>query len=78
MAEDNQGCEHCLKEFPIETMLSMSDCWYCQGCYDEWKKEFDACDHDWVPEESEFGEPGRHCDKCNGFQLLVVVGGAKL
>jgi len=74
MSEDLQGCEHCAKEFPIETMTMMGDYWYCQGCYDEWKAHFDACDHHWTPEESEFGEPGRYCDKCSGFQLLDDVG----
>lgn len=74
MAEDNQGCEHCSNEFPIETMTMMGEHWFCQGCYDGWKKEFDACDHHWAPEESEFGEPGQYCNKCSGFQLLDEAG----
>jgi hypothetical protein len=71
---DLQGCEHCSKEFPIDTMTSMGDFWICQVCYDGWKKEFDACEHHWTPEASEFGEPGQYCDKCSGFQLLDAVG----
>lgn len=74
MVEELQGCEHCSKEFSLETMTMMGEYWFCQGCYDEWKSEFDACVHHWTPEESEFGEPGRYCDKCSGFQLLDPVG----
>lgn len=73
MAEDLQGCESCSKDFPIETMTMMCDCWFCEGCYKEWKAEFDACEHHWTPEDSEFGEPGRYCDKCSCFQLLDPV-----
>ena len=74
MNEDLQGCEHCSNHFPIENMTSMGDFWICQECYSDWKKEFDACEHAWAPELSEFGEPGRYCDKCCGFQLIEHVG----
>ena len=67
---DLQGCEHCAKDFTIENMTSMGDFWICQECYTDWKAEFDKCDHAWEPEDSEFGEPGRYCHKCCGFQLL--------
>ena len=36
----------------------MGDCWFCHACYTAWKAEFDACEHDWEPELSEFGEDG--------------------
>jgi hypothetical protein len=65
--DDLQACEHCRKEFPIEEMLSMSDFWICSGCYAEWKQTFDACEHQWEPHESEFGEPGKYCGRCMGF-----------
>lgn len=65
------GCEHCGKDFPFDdNMVRMADCWFCGGCYAEWKAEFDKCEHAWEPEDSEFGEPGRYCHKCCGFQLL--------
>lgn len=70
---DLQGCEHCGKEFPVETCHMMSDVWICDGCYKDWKKIFDACQHEWEPEESEFGEPGQYCHKCCGFQLTKAV-----
>lgn len=68
-----QDCEHCGKMHGIGTMTMMSDCWFCEDCYKEWKAEFAACDHHWTPEESEFGEPGQYCDKCSGFRLLPEV-----
>lgn len=64
---DLQQCEMCLKEFPIEEMSSMEDVWICGGCYAEWKKEFDTCEHDWKPHTSVMSEPGRICEKCSGF-----------
>ena len=64
---DLQQCEHCNKQFPIEMMTSMEDCWFCQGCVEEWRKEFDACAHDWSPHVSTMGEEGRICSRCNGF-----------
>lgn len=64
---DLQQCEHCSKEFPIEQMTTMSDCWFCQGCYDDFKKHFDACEHEWTPRHNEHGDPGKHCHKCSGF-----------
>lgn len=62
-----QACEHCQKEYPIEQVHTMEGCWICDGCYAEWKAEFDACDHDWAPDHDEFGEPGKACRKCSGF-----------
>lgn len=69
MAEpvDLQQCEHCSKEFPIETMTSMEDCWFCEVCVAAWQKEFDACDHQWTPHTNSMSEPGRICERCNGF-----------
>jgi hypothetical protein len=67
---DLQACEHCGKSVPIEQCVMMVDCWYCDGCYREWKTHFDACAHEWEPEESEHGEPGRYCHKCCGFQVI--------
>lgn len=67
-AVEMQGCEHCGKEFPFDdNMTMMGEYWFCHGCYTEWKAVFDACDHHWTPEESEFGDPGQYCDKCHGF-----------
>lgn len=66
---DLQGCESCGKEFDVGTMTLMGEYWFCEGCYDEWKKQFDACEHSWEPELSEFGEPGKYCHKCSGFTL---------
>jgi hypothetical protein len=65
--DDLQGCEHCSKEFPIEDMTMMGDCWFCADCYADWKKTFDACEHKWEPDQDEFGEPGKYCEKCHGF-----------
>lgn len=64
---DLQQCEHCDKEFPIETMTSMEDCWFCGTCVDAWQKRFDACDHIWTPYTSTMSEPGRICERCSGF-----------
>jgi hypothetical protein len=69
---ERQGCEHCGEDHDLSTMTMMGDYWFCQNCCDEWKKDFDACDHLWEPQESEFGEPGRYCGKCCGFTLLDV------
>lgn len=66
-AIDLQGCEHCSKEFPIEAMTSMDDCWICQGCHAEWKKEFDACEHEWTSDIDAMGDTGKYCQKCSGF-----------
>ena len=64
---DLQQCEHCDKEFPVETMTMMEDDWICDGCYKEWRAEFDACNHVWKPHTSTMSEPGRICERCNGF-----------
>lgn len=68
-AADLQQCEHCDKEFPIETMTSMEDCWFCEGCMGEWRARFDACEHQWnaEPYVSTMGDVGKICDRCNGF-----------
>jgi hypothetical protein len=63
---DLQGCEHCGKSFPFEQCHRMDDCWICDACYSEWKKVFDACEHDWEPHVNEYGEDGRYCKKCAG------------
>jgi hypothetical protein len=68
-APEMQTCEHCGKDFDIEDCHMMGDCWFCDGCYKDWKQTFDSCTHEWEPEESEFGEPGRYCHKCCGFEL---------
>lgn len=71
MAEpvDLQQCEHCDKEFPIETMTTMEDCWFCEGCVAEWRKVFAACEHEWNPEPyvGVMGDEGRVCNRCSGF-----------
>ena len=68
--EEKQGCEHCSKEFPLETMSCSADgCWICEGCYADFKKQFDACEHDWEPHTDEMGDEGRVCKRCSGFVL---------
>jgi hypothetical protein len=62
-----QGCEHCSKEFPLEEMTRQADGWFCEGCYAEFKKHFDACDHIWEPEIDDMGDEGQYCAKCCGF-----------
>lgn len=66
-AVELQGCEHCSKEFPIETMRRMSDCWFCESCTDEFQKNFDVCDHKWSPHTDEMGDHGSYCERCSGF-----------
>lgn len=61
------GCEHCDKEYPIEEMGMMGDCWICQPCIDEWRGIFNACDHRWEPHVDVMGDDGQCCTKCNGF-----------
>ena len=67
MAEEIQGCEHCQKEFPLETMRMMSDAWFCEPCTKEWQQIFDACQHKWTPHVDEMGDDGRYCERCTGF-----------
>jgi hypothetical protein len=64
---DLQACEHCGKEYPIETMHSMSDCWFCYRCTVSFEKAFDACDHKWSPHVDAMGNSGQHCERCSGF-----------
>jgi hypothetical protein len=66
---DLQGRENCKKEFTIEQMTMMVDCWHCAGCYAEWKAIFDTCEREWESGRSEHGESGRYCLKCAGFRL---------
>jgi hypothetical protein len=61
-----QGCEHCQKEFPIEEMTMMPDCWICQSCYDGWKQHHDKCQHSFVPHVAD-GDEGQYCERCCGF-----------
>lgn len=63
---DLQQCEHCIKEFPIETMTMMEDDWFCQACVKEWRAHFDACDHQWKPYTDVMGDPSLICENCNG------------
>ncbi len=71
MAEpvDLQQCEQCDKEFTIETMTSMEDCWFCEGCVAEWRKVFESCEHRWNPQPyvGVMGDEGKICDRCSGF-----------
>ncbi len=67
MAEELQGCEHCGKDFPLETMRMMSDCWYCEGCTAEFQKHFDVCAHSWSSHVDEMGDAGQYCEHCSGF-----------
>lgn len=62
-----QCCEHCGKEFPLETMRSMDDCWFCAGCTADFQKHFDACDHEWSSDIDAMGDTGQYCQKCSGF-----------
>lgn len=66
---DMQACEHCEKSFPIETMTSMEDYWFCKHCVAEWQKCFESCTHDWQTEThySTMGDEGRVCNNCCGF-----------
>ena len=69
---DLQQCEHCSKSFPIETMTSMEDCWFCEGCVKEWQAHFDACEHEWRPYIDVMGDDCRICEKCNGVTAIPV------
>lgn len=66
---DLQQCEHCDKEFPIETMTSMEDCWFCEKCVVDWQDCFDRCEHRWSaePHHGAMGDVGRVCERCSGF-----------
>lgn len=67
---DLRGCEHCSKEFPVETMSHSADgYWMCEGCCAEFKKTFDACEHEWEPHVDAMGDEGRVCKRCSGFVL---------
>lgn len=67
MDEELQGCEHCEKEFPLETMRMMSDAWFCEACTEEWQEIFDNCQHEWSPYVDAMGGDGRICERCSGF-----------
>ena len=62
-----QGCECCDQEKNLELMTRMSDGWFCEDCYANFKTHFDACDHKWVPEVDDMGDEGQYCEKCSGF-----------
>lgn len=64
---DLQGCESCGKQFPIEAVSMMEDCWYCEPCIAEWRAEFDACNHEWSPHVDCMGDEGKLCSRCSGF-----------
>lgn len=66
---DWQQCEHCDGEFPIETMSSMEDAWFCEKCMADWRECFAACDHRWRPEPhyNTHGDEGKICERCSGF-----------
>lgn len=64
---DLQGCERCSKEFDIETMSMMDDCWFCESCVADFQKTFDACQHQWEPHTDTMGDAGQYCSKCTGF-----------
>jgi hypothetical protein len=62
-----QGCEHCSKEFPIETMQHMEGNWFCEVCTNEFQEAFKICEHKWSPHTNEMGDPGQYCENCSGF-----------
>lgn len=62
-----QGCEHCNKEYDLESMTRMGDGWFCEGCCADFQANFDACDHLWSPAVDDMGDEGQHCPKCCGF-----------
>lgn len=62
-----QTCEHCSKDFDLESMTLMEGCWFCEGCTADFQKHFDACEHKWSPHVNEMGDQGQHCEKCTGF-----------
>lgn len=66
---DLQQCEHCDKTFPIETMSSMDDGWFCEDCMAAWRACFDACEHRWrqEPYYDAHGDEGKICERCSGF-----------
>jgi hypothetical protein len=64
--QELQGCEHCGKEVPIESMTTMGDCWFCSPCTDEWRAHFASCKHVFTPSH-EHGDAGQYCEKCSGF-----------
>jgi hypothetical protein len=64
---DMQGCERCAAELPIERMSMMDDCWFCPSCVADFRKQFDACEHQWEPHTDTMGDEGQYCSKCCGF-----------
>ena len=66
MSDDILSCECCGKSYDINHMTPQGDVWICDGCLKEFRAEFDACDHDWHPDEMD-GEPGKYCSKCGWF-----------
>ena len=74
-SEEMQACEHCGSEVPLDDAVSSEGCWYCPKCFEEWRAEFDACEHDWdaEPYYGEHGDEGRLCKKCSGFVPLSTV-----
>jgi hypothetical protein len=67
---DLQQCEHCDKQFPVETMTTMDDGWFCEDCMSEWATAFSACEHQWEPYTDGAGDEGRICTRCSGFVPL--------
>lgn len=67
MAEEMQGCERCAKEFPIQTMATMEDCWFCEACVAEFQQQFSICSHSWEPHIGTMGDSGQYCSRCTGF-----------
>jgi len=62
-----QTCEHCSKDFNIESMCSMEGCWFCSGCLEDFREHFKTCDHNWSPYVNEMGDEGQYCERCCGF-----------
>ena len=62
-----QTCEHCSKDFNLESMRRMDDCWFCESCTADFQKHFDACDHKWSSHIDQMGDEGQYCERCTGF-----------
>jgi len=65
-ATETFTCEHCEKDLPIEQRVAHVDVYMCEGCTAGWRKEFEACRHDWEPYSAD-GEDGQYCRNCHHF-----------
>jgi hypothetical protein len=64
--DDLVTCESCSAKCGIEESVATADgCDLCPKCWAEAKAHFEACEHEWVAETDDCGEPAHACNRCS-------------